>query len=54
MSGNSSEKVSILATIGAIQEQVRGSDEGASVTWISRVSETVSEANVLLKEGSES
>ena len=75
LSGNSSDKVSLLAAIEAIQEQLRESDEETSVyvadngvystvnmtrlnqagvKWISRVSETMTEAKVLLEEGSES
>ncbi len=75
LDGNSSDKVSLLAAITAIQIQLRETDgEGsvyvadngvyseanmrqlnqAGVKWISRVSETMTEAKALLEEGSES
>jgi len=74
LDGNSSDKVSLLAAISAIQAQLRETDGEASVyvadngvyseanmrqlnqdgvKWISRVSETMSEAKALLEEGSE-
>jgi transposase len=74
LDGNSSDKVSLLAAITAIQAQLRETDGEASVyvadngvyseanmrhlnqggvKWISRVSETMSEAKALLAEGSE-
>src|SRR5229473_517322 len=74
LDGNSSDKVSLLAAITAIQAQLRETDGEASVyvadngmyseanmrqlnqdgvKWISRVSETMSEAKALLEEGSE-
>ena len=74
LDGNSSDKVSLLAAITAIQAQLRETGEEASVyvadngvyseanmrqlnqagvKWISRVSETMSEAKALLEEGSE-
>jgi transposase len=74
LNGNSSDKVSLLAAITAIQTHLRETDEEASVyvadngvyseanmrqlnqagvKWISRVSETLTEAKTLLEEGSE-
>jgi transposase len=74
LDGNSSDKVSLLAAITAIQTQLRETDGEASVyvadngvysaanmqqfnqagiKWISRVSETLAEARVLLEAGSE-
>ena len=74
LDGNTSDKVSLLSAILAIQTQLRETDGEASVyvadngvyseanmrqlnqdsvKWISRVSETMSEAKALLEEGSE-
>ncbi|HVB23550.1 MAG TPA: IS1634 family transposase [Ktedonobacteraceae bacterium] len=74
LDGNSSDKVSLLTAITAIQTQLRETDEEVSVyvadngvyseanmrqlnqagvKWISRVSETLTEAKTLLEEGSE-
>ena len=74
LDGNSSDKVSLLAAITAIQEQLREAkaepsvyvaDNGiyseanmrqlnaAGITWISRVSETSTEAKTVLQEGSQ-
>ncbi len=74
LDGNSSDKVSLLAVITAIQAQLREADGEASVyvadngiyseanmrqlnqagvKWVSRVSETLTEAKTLLREGSE-
>lgn len=74
LSGNSSDKVSLLAAITTIQTQLQETDGEASVyvadngvyseanmrqlnqakvKWISRVSETLTEAKALLEEGSE-
>ncbi len=73
LDGNSSDKVSLLAAITAIQTQLREAGEEASVyvadngvysetnikqlnqagvKWVSRVSETSTEAKVLIQEGS--
>jgi transposase len=73
LDGNSSDKITLLAVISAIQAQLREADGQASVyvadngiyseanmrhlnqagvKWISRVSETLSEAKTLLQEGS--
>jgi transposase len=75
LDGNRSDKVSLLATVMAIQTQLREADGEASVyvadngiyseanmkqlnqagvKWISRVSETLTEAKTLLQEGSQS
>jgi len=75
LDGNSSDKVSLLSAITAIQTQLREAEEEASVyvadngiysesnmqllnqasvKWVSRVSETMTEAKVLIQEGSES
>src|SRR6266705_35377 len=75
LNGNSSDKVSLLATMTALQTHLREAGEEASVyvadngvyseanmrqlnqagvKWISRVSETMTEAKALLEEGSES
>ncbi len=75
LDGNSSDKVSLLATVMAIHKQLREVDGGASVyvadngiysesnmrqlnqagvQWVSRVSETLTEAKTLLQEGSQS
>ncbi len=75
LDGNSSDKLSLLAAIQAIQTQLREADGQASVyvadnglysesnmrqlnqagvKWISRVSETMTEAKTLLQEGSQS
>ena len=75
LSGNSSDKVSLLAAITTIQRQLREADGEASiyvadnslsceanmkqlnqagVKWVSRVSETLTEAKTLVQEGSES
>ncbi len=74
LDGNSSDKVSLLAAITAIQTQLRETDGEASVyvadngvyseanmrqlnqggvKWISRVSETLAQAKVLLSQGNE-
>jgi transposase len=77
LDGNSSDKVSLLAAVMAIQKQLREADgidgeasvyvadngiysesnmrqlNQARVKWISRVSETMTEAKMLLQEGSE-
>jgi transposase len=74
LNGNSSDKVSLLAAITAIQEQLREAhaepsvyvaDNGiysepnmrqlnvAGIKWISRVSETSTEAKTVLQEGSQ-
>src|SRR2546427_9994279 len=74
LDGNTSDKVSLLSAILAIQTQLRETDgeasvyvadngvysEGnmrqlnqANVKWISRVSETLTEARALLAEGNE-
>jgi transposase len=74
LDGNSSDKVSLLAAITAIESQLReGGDEAslyvadngvysetnmkqlnqAGVMWVSRVSETMTEARTLIQEGSE-
>jgi transposase len=74
LDGNSSDKVSLLAAVIAIQAQLREAGEEASVfvadngvysepnmrrlnqagvKWISRVSETSTEAKTVLREGSE-
>jgi transposase len=74
LDGNSSDKVSLLAAVTAIQEQLREAhvepsvyvaDNGiysesnmrqlnaAGVTWVSRVSETSTEAKTVLQEGSQ-
>jgi transposase len=74
LNGNSSDKVSLLTAITAIQTQLRETDEEVSVyvadngvyseanmrqlnqagvKWISRVSETLTEAKTLIEEGSE-
>jgi len=75
LDGNSSDKVSLLSAITAIQTQLREAEEEASVyvadngiysesnmqllnqasvKWVSRVSEPMTEAKVLIQEGSES
>jgi transposase len=75
LDGNRSDKVSLLATVMAIQTQLREADGEASVyvadngiyseanmkqlnqagvKWISRVSETLTEAKTLLQEGRQS
>ncbi len=75
LDGNSSDKVSLLSAITAIQTQLREAEEEASVyvadngvysesnmqmlnqasvKWVSRVSETMTEAKALIQEGSES
>jgi transposase len=75
LDGNSSDKVSLLAAIAAIQTQLREAqgeasiyvaDNGvysesnmrqlnqANVKWVSRVSETMTEARTLIQEGSTS
>ena len=74
LNGNSSDKVSLLATITAMQTQLREAGEEASVyvadngvysetnmkqlnqadvKWMSRVSETLTEAKALIEQGSE-
>ena len=74
LDGNSSDKVSLLAAVMAIQKQLREADgeagvyvadngiysesnmrqlNQAGVKWVSRVSETLTEAKTLLQEGSE-
>ncbi len=74
LNGNSSDKVSLLAAVTAIQEQLREAhaepsvyvaDNGiysepnmrqlntAGVKWVSRVSETSTEAKTVLQEGSQ-
>src|SRR5258708_24331186 len=74
LDGNSSDKVSLLAAIQAIQEQLRATDEAASVyvadngvyseanmrilnqakvKWISRVSETSTNAKTALAQSYE-
>jgi transposase len=74
LDGNRSDKVSLLATITAMQAQLREADgqaavyvadngvyseanmkqlNQAGVKWISRVSETLTEAKMLLQEGSQ-
>jgi transposase len=74
LDGNSSDKVSLIAAIMAIQRQLREADGEASVyvadngiysepnitqlnqagvKWVSRVSETLSEAKAIVQEGSE-
>src|SRR2546423_929493 len=74
LDGNSSDKVSLLDAISAIQTQLREADDEASVyvvdnggysepnmrqlnqagvKWVSRVSETSTEARTVLQEGSE-
>src|SRR5205807_3135971 len=74
LDGNSSDKVSLLSAIIAIQTQLREADDEASVyvvdnggysepnmrqlnqagvKWVSRVSETSTEARTVLQEGSE-
>jgi transposase len=74
LDGNSSDKVSLLAAITAIQTQLREAgaeasvyvaDNGiysetnitklnqAGVKWVSRVSETITEARTLIQQGSE-
>src|SRR5258707_10175697 len=74
LDGNSSDKVSLLAAVMAIQKQLREADgeagvyvadngiysesnmrqlNQAGVQWVSRVSETLTEAKTLLQEGSE-
>jgi transposase len=74
LDGNSSDKVSLIAAIMAIQRQLREADGEASVyvadngvysetnitqlnqagvKWVSRVSETLSEAKTIVQEGSE-
>jgi len=74
LNGNSSDKVSLLATIIALQTQLREAGEEASVyvadngvysetnmkqlnqagvKWVSRVSETSTEAKTLIQQGSE-
>jgi transposase len=74
LDGNSSDKVSLLAAVTAIQEQLREAnaepsvyvaDNGiyseshmrqlneAGINWISRVSETSTEAKTVLQEGSQ-
>jgi len=74
LDGNSSDKVSLLAVITAIQEQLREAKEepsvyvadngiyseanmqklnAAGITWISRVSETSTEAKMVLQAGSQ-
>jgi len=75
LDGNSSDKVSLLATITTIQTQLREAGEEASVyvadngvysetnmkqlnqagvKWVSRVSETLTQAKALIQKGSES
>ena len=75
LDGNSSDKVSLLAAITAIQTQLRQAGEEANVyvadngvysetnmrqlnqagvRWVSRVSETMTEAKTLIEQGSES
>src|SRR5258708_35607915 len=72
--GNSSDKVSLLAAVMAIQKQLREADaepsvyvadngiysepnmrqlNAAGIKWISRVSETSTEAKTVLQEGSQ-
>jgi transposase len=74
LDGNSSDKVSLLAAVMAIQKQLREADaepsvyvadngiysepnmrqlNAAGITWISRVSETSTEAKTVLQEGSQ-
>ncbi len=74
LDGNSSDKVSLIAAIMAIQRQLREADGEASVyvadngvysetnitqlnqagvKWVSRVSETLTEAKTIVQEGSE-
>jgi len=74
LDGNSSDKVSLLATVLAIQKQLREADGGpsvyvadngiyseqnmrqlnaAGVKWVSRVSETSTEAKTVLQAGSQ-
>jgi transposase len=74
LDGNSSDKVSLLAAVLAIQQQLREADaepsvyvadngiyseqnmrqlNAAGITWISRVSETSTEAKAVLQEGSQ-
>ncbi len=74
LDGNSSDKVSLLAAVLAIQEQLREADaepsvyvadngvysepnmrqlNAAGVKWVSRVSETSTEAKTVLQEGSQ-
>jgi transposase len=74
LDGNSSDKVSLLAAVLAIQKQLREADaepgvyvadngiyseqnmrqlNAAGITWISRVSETSTEAKAVLQEGSQ-
>ena len=74
LDGNSSDKVSLLAAIMAIQKQLREADaepsvyvadnsiysepnmrqlNAAGIKWISRVSETSTEAKTVLQEGSQ-
>jgi transposase len=74
LDGNSSDKVSLIATVMAIQRQMREAHEEASVyvadngvysetnitqlnqagvKWVSRVSETLSEAKAIVQKGSE-
>jgi len=74
LDGNSSDKVSLLAAVMAIQKQLREADaepsvyvadngiyseqnmrqlNTAGVKWISRVSETSTEAKTVLQEGSQ-
>ena len=75
LNGNSSDKVSLLATITAIETQLQEAGEEpdvfvadngvysrintkqlnlAGIKWVSRVSQTLSEAKTLLEQGSQS
>jgi transposase len=73
LDGNSSDKATLLMTVTALQDQLRGADgepsvyvadngiyseanmrqlNEAGVKWVSRVSETLTEAQTILREGS--